>query len=396
MRRLDNWIASFLQFTELLPSPEIFRRWAGICAVAGALERKVWIRAFKDEVYPHLYTVLVGPPGVGKTTVSAKVWELWESLSEDGHFVASTSLMKAGLIDDLRDAERRVVRPMEVPAVSTFNSLKICSNELSVLIPGWDNDFMGVLTHIWDAKTYSERRRSSNLNFKIDKPQINLLAATTPSHLNSLLPEGAWDGGFLSRTILIYSGEVILSDIFQETEADQQLWFNLTEDLRHIGGELYGRYDLRKNAAKCIKEWHMEGGPPQPEHPKLTYYCIRRTAQILKLSMIAAASQGDKLEITLDHVQQAFDWLLEAEAFMPDIFKSMNAGGDSRVIEDTWYFIYQIYMKKKEPIAEHRIVHFLQERVPAHNVSRILDVMQRANIIEKQLNGFVPRSRRER
>jgi hypothetical protein len=41
-------------------------------------------------------------------------------------------------------------------------------------------------------------------------------------------------------------------------------------------------------------------------------------------------------------------------------------------------------MKTKEPVPEFRIVQFLQEKVPVHNISRILDVMERAKLLEKK------------
>lgn len=67
--------------------------------------------------------------------------------------------------------------------IVNFNSLTIVSNELGVLLPEYDPAMMSKLTDIYDGKGYSERRRTKDLNFKIDAPQINLIAATTPSFL---------------------------------------------------------------------------------------------------------------------------------------------------------------------------------------------------------------------
>lgn len=396
-RRLNSWVDSFYEYTDLLPSPSLFRKWVGISIIAGALERKSWVRTLGSNLYPNMYVILVGPPGVGKSVLTSQAWSLWYELTGegDGQKLASTSLMKAGLIDDLRDATRRIVRPSEDPPVVTFNSLKICSNELGVLIPGYDNDFMNTLTDLYDGHPYAERRRTRDLNFKIDAPQLNLLAATTPSYLNNVLPEGAWDQGFLSRTILVYSGQTTIRPLFSEETYDSKLRRDLIHDLKIIG-DLYGKMTFAPDAAECVSKWHMDKGPPQPEHPKLMHYNTRRTAHLLKLCMVASASTSDELVITLDHVGQALDWLIEVETFMPDIFKSMAVGGDARAIEDCWYHAYTLWMKEKKPIQEHRIIHFLQERVPAHSVTRILDVMVRAKIFEKELDGYKPKPPKQR
>lgn len=55
-------------------------------------------------------------------------------------------------------------------------------------------------------------------------------------------------------------------------------------------------------------------------------------------------------------------------------------------------------MKHKAPIPEHLIVTYLGERVPAHSVDRILDVMVRAQLLTKKFinsggHGYEPKGR---
>lgn len=100
--------------------------------------------------------------------------------------------------------------------------------------------------------------------------------------------------------------------------------------------------------------------------------------------MVSAIAGGSYKSITIDHFAEALDWLIEAESTMPDIFKAMKTGGDGRVIEECYHFVYETYLREKNtPVLEHRIVHFLQERTPAHNVMRLLEVMEKANLLTK-------------
>lgn len=396
-RKLSSWINHFYEYTEALPSPELFREWAAISIIAGALERKVWVRAYGTrDLYPNLYVVLVGPPGVGKTILTSEINALWGELST--HHIASSSVTKASLIDDLRDAERNIVRANGVPSVVSFNSLLIASNELGVFLPSYENDFMNVLTDIYDGNPYSERRRTKDLNFKLSKPQLNLVAATTPSYLNNLMPEGAWEQGFASRTIFVYSGDNVRRPLFAEEQKDVALFKALAADLKHISA-LFGKITFTEEAARLISEWHMKGGPPSPEHPKLINYLTRRTAHLLKLCMVACVDESDDMIVTPDHYQRALNWLVHAEGYMPDIFKSMRSGGDSRAMEDVWYFAYEIYAKGKQPVPEHKVVRFLQERTPAHNVMRILDTMVKADLFKTDIvkgvgKCYVPQARK--
>lgn len=296
-------------------------------------------------------------------------------------------------MDSLREAERKIVLPQQTPPVVTFNTLLIAANELGVLIPGYDNEFMNTLTDVYDGHRYAESKRSKDLKYVLNAPQLNLIAATTPSYLNNVMPEGAWDQGFISRVLLIYSGESSVSELFADTTLLRLPRQELVHDLKIIAN-MYGKMMFTEESAGAISAWHKAKGPPAPEHPKLIHYNTRRTAHLLKLCMVASAASSNDLIITIDHYNTALSWLLEAESFMPDIFRSMAAGGDARAIEDTWYYAYQIYVKEKKSVSEARLIEFLQNRVPAHSVERIITVMVKSGLLEKRVEGFIPRAKR--
>lgn len=395
MRLLPDWIAHFLEYTDHLPSPELLRKWGGIACVAGALERKVWIRSLNMDLYPNLYTVMVAPPGVGKTIITALVEDLWRSLTT--HKVAPKSLTKASLIDSLADAHRTKTVITANSLHLDFHSLLVNAGELGVLIPAYDADFMNVLTDIYDGRQYEERRRGKDLHITIKRPQLNLLAACTPSYLNGMLPEGAWDQGFLSRTFLIFSGDKITRDLFAEDIVNNDLYNKLKSDLREIS-DLAGQMAFDPKAKDAIRAWHQAGGPPIPDHPKLTHYLTRRSAHLLKLCMIASASRSSDRMIELQDYQTALSWLLEMEHFLPDIFKALGSRGDGQHIEDAWHFLYKVYMARQEPVPEHRLMAYLSERVPSYAVLKIVEIMEKSGQIEKQLTktghfGYVPKAK---
>lgn len=385
MRLLHDWIDEFVELTSHLPSPELFRKWVAISAVAGVLERKVWVKTMNMELYPNLYVVLVGPPGVGKTVATSLVEELWRSIN--GLHVAPKSVSKASLIDSLAEAKRnKTIIDGNQSKHLEYNSLLVNAGELGVLIPQYDSEFMNILTDIWDGRTYEERRRSKDLHITIKRPQLNILAATTPSYLNQTLPEGAWDQGFLSRTFLIFSGDTTLVDIFSDQDTDFDKFSKIKSDLRAIS-DIVGLFKFEPEARDAIRNWHLGGRLPEPDHPKLVHYNIRRTQQLLKLCMVASASRGSDTFIRLVDYQRALGWMLEAEVAMNEIFKALGARGDGQVIEEAYHYLYKIFMATSEPVAENRLIGFVSEKVPAYNVLRIIDVMEKSGRIEKGINS---------
>lgn len=106
--------------------------------------------------------------------------------------------------------------------------------------------------------------------------------------------------------------------------------------------------------------------------------------------MVASASRSDDLIITLTDYQSALGWLLEAETAMEEIFKALGSKGDGQNIEEAIHFLYRIYSdprNKKEPVSEHRLIAFLAERVPAYNVLRIIELMEKSGQIARAIRS---------
>lgn len=386
-RRLSSWIEAYQEYTEILPSPPLFRKWVAIFYLAAAMERKIWVKTMGSQLHPGLYVILVGPPGIGKGQAIHLGETLLRAVPDIN--VGPSDMTAASLIDALNESSRKIIQLNAKEPFVEFNSLTVIARELGVLIPAWETSLMNNLTDIYDGFTVDQKRRGKDLRIKIEHPQINLLGACTPSYLNETMPAGAWDQGFISRTILIYSGERQRKDPFADAGVDMatgRLHNDLLHDLKTIGLE-YGQMSFTTPAAQAIKAWIKAGCPPEPSHQKLQYYNARRIAHLLKLCMIASiARSGDKV-ISLEHYSEALNWLVEAEVYMPDIFKSMSSGGDSSAMEEAWNYMWAIYSKEHKPVAEHRIVHFLRERVAAHSVMRVLEVMVKARMAEVSIQG---------
>lgn len=385
-RVLENWLTSWIEYTNALSSPSIFRKWAGISILSAVLERKVWVWTKGSALYPNLYIILVGPPGVGKSAVLSQVERVLRTVPE--LHVAPSSVSAASLVDSLQLANRKIIRPNEQPSFVQFHYLAAVASELGVFLPVYDPLFMNSLTKFYDGEHYEERRRSSSIKHtKLEHPHLSIIGGTTPSYLNSFLPEGAWDQGFTSRTIFVYSGEAVRVSLFGHSTLDETIHQPLLADLKRIGA-LYGKLSWDAGAASAIQAWADADLPPVPEHNKLQHYNTRRLAHVIKLCMVASIARSSDLRITLDDYQTALDWLLEAEARLPDLFHSHGVAGDSAAIDDAWDFIYRSYIKDgSKPVLEHRLVNFLRSKVPSHNIMKIIDIMERSKLLVCEFIG---------
>lgn len=387
-RKLKNWIDGFIEYCSSLYAPLPFRKWAAISVISSAMERRLWVWTRGRNMYPNLYVFLVGPPGVGKGLVLDEVNRLLTAITgqntpADLH-VAPTSVTTSSLIDVLSESKRKILRPTEVPPYVEFHSLQIVVPEFSDFAPMYDPRFMSALQSFYDCSdtsVFGERRRTKDSNIKITNPQLGLIAGTTPSYLNTFMPDGAWDQGFISRTIMVYSGEEIVPSLFGEAKGRESLGLELKADLKTIFS-LYGKLQWTEEARATIQKWLDDKQPPRPDHRRLMHYNSRRTGHLIKLCMVASVATSNALIIELEHVKMALDWLTTAENVMPDIFKSASSIGDGAAVEDCWFFMYKEYAKNHEPIPEHRLIEFLRERMPSYSVLQAMEVMKKSMLVE--------------
>lgn len=372
VRKCASWVDSFVEATSFTHSPVLYRKWAAISTIAAVTEQRTWVATARG-IHPNLYIILVGHPGVGKTRIirEARAYML---KMPDFH-MAPTSMTAASLVDALAASKRFIPRLPDAPL--EYNTLTIAADELGSFVHKYDNEMIANLSAFYDPDPYGHHRRGKELKIKIERPQLNLLCGSTPSNLMAFMPEGAWEQGFTSRIIMVFSDERIIGDDFDGTTSD--LNPDLVDDLKQIGS-LIGEARATEDYRKLISLWREAGESldhaPAPNHPKLLHYNTRRRTHLYKLSLIACLDRGNTLLLTREDFNRAMSWLTEAETYMPDIFKAGSTGADAKAMDEIWHMV-MIAGK----VHEHQIVNYARERVPAHSVMRVIEVMERSNMI---------------
>lgn len=368
----DGFINAFIAYTENLEAAPIFRLWAAIAIIGAVLEQKVYLQT-SAPLYPNPYIFLVGHPGVGKTrTISAAA----SFLREIPEFhLSPTSMSAASLVDALMDAKRTIVQ-MPEPMIE-YNSMAIVADELSAFMHEFATEMMGNLTTFYDVVPYGHSRRGRDIKIKIKRPQLSILCGTTPSNLMKFMPEQAWDQGFTSRTIMVFSDERIVSeDVF--ALAFRKLPEDALRDLKTIN-TLIGGFKVTQEYKDAVNNWRKLGQPPIPTHPKLLHYSTRRLAHLFKLSMVSAADNGNDLLLMKGDFNRALGWMIQAEDMMPDIFRAGSVGADSKAMEELMHCC--MINDRGEGVPETMLARRAAELVPVTSVQRLLEVMVQAGML---------------
>lgn len=391
-----DWIECFMEYTSSLPTPEIFRLWAGITAISGALDRRIWADLGPAPVFPNLYTMLVGVPGTGKSQACAPVRTLW-TMCRELH-VAPDNVTKAALIDSLHKNSRFFLNDSVPGGMLEIHSVLVAAPELGVLMSKHDLEFISVLNHIFDSPPiYSEERRSmEGRQPEITNPQLTILSGAQPDFLGSILPEEAWGMGFCSRLLLIYAAVPPKIKLFSKTsKPDPQLLKQLSYEMDGMAN-LYGEMSWTEEAQNAVAVWYDEGLIPVPTHSKLLHYSTRRLLLLTKLITIASISRKRDKIILAEDVERAKNWMLDAEKVMPDVFRAMLAKNDSELLQELHRYIWRLWAsalpEQRKPVAITEVYTFLKDRAPSERIDRLVDIAEKSGLLVRSpVGGWIPK-----
>lgn len=388
----DDWIDRFMDETSGL-SPDPFRLWAGISAIASVLERKVYMITDKGVLFPNLYALLSGGPGTGKTIMVNQVRELWKKV--DGLHVGPDNPTKSSFLVSLMNSREGFMNG--TGEMKTQSAIALGCREFGVMIPKNDIQFLSDLTDMFDNPPSYDAPRTSVDSYMVENPTVNILAGVTPMHLYETFPESAWGQGFTSRLIFVYSeGLPKQRGLFNKRKdiSKSELAAPLAQWHKYLVGEFEWEIPAAEAAETYCRE---EGMPPAPDHERLRTYCERREVTLLKLSMISAVASNHGLTVTLSDFERAKRWLLETEALMPDTFRAMIQKSDSQLIRDLHVHCWNKYAtldkSKKIPLPEEILWEFLQERTTSERIPRILESAIKSGVFAKDLQQrYIPRT----
>ncbi len=389
-----DFIDSFVSLTDERPSPEIFRKWSAITTLSGALEKRVWTLTKAGPQFANLYTMLVAPPGIGKSQAINPAEALLKATKK--YHIAPNSVTAASFIDALARSTRSVLKP-DKSGMLDYNHIFVFAAELGVFINAHDLNFLSIINELFDHKaTYREERRHSLKDpIEIHNPMTTLLVGSQPGFLATLLPDAAWTMGWTSRLLMVYSStmpDVPLFGEYKNTDAEQKRLVEKLDDC----SDYYGEMKWEAKAIHAMESWRKDKWGPVPDHPKLANYIPRRgTIFAVKLAMVSALSRGEELAIRLQDVERARGWLLEIEELMPMIFRDMIMRSDDQVIEETFQYLFSVYIKTRTPVHASAILRFLSQRTPAEKAERIMNLMEKAGILQRQAGTetYIPLAR---
>jgi hypothetical protein len=362
-RQLENWLTAYGDWT--LPrseSPESMIIWAGLFAVSSAVKRHVYFpkRLMGSySIYPNLYVIYVGPPGVvRKSTTAGYAEQLLHSVNEIN--LASTAMSASKLV--------------EIMSETLDGSLSILASELGTFMNISKEEMYDLLTDLYDGKVrYDYATRMHGIEI-VENPCVNFLAATTPSWVAEQMPVHVIGGGFASRCIFIFEERRRRKQLYYDIDWRhyQDLGTALENDLKHIS-ELEGEFRHENKATRDMIEAWYQATPDEHEDDRIEGYFNRKHVHLHKVAMLLSLCERDDLIITETHFQAAQGLLEGLEEHMPRAFSSVGKNPYSDDIFKVLEFIQEIGGGK--PVERKHIARRFFHRLQGAELDEVLSTL---------------------
>lgn len=333
-------------------------------AIAAALERKVWLPVQGRRLYCNLYVLLVGPPGIGKTTAIEAARE--PLLSVKDLRLAPTKITK----EKFTDVFSKTLKLDQGLDEGTHSSLSAFINEFGVFLRARDFEFMTDLVDLYDCPRLWDYSTLSRGSSTIEHAWFTFIAGTTPKSLANNIGAEALGMGFTARLLMIYSEEQQTNPLFatrpQADLAALEADINLINDLR-------GPFQIEPAAAHEAESWVRSGMPPIPSDSRFAEYNPRRARHWLKLAMLYAVSRQQDLLLTVEDLALARETLLEAEMVMPHALELIGQNPLAEAITQTHRWALIEYLTTRTPLSEARVRKRLLQMIPVQYLQSALD-----------------------
>ena len=378
-RLIPDWIAAYLKFTEGTEPPKSYHTWTAISVLAGALQRRVYMKWGHEVIYPNLYVILVGPSGRSRKGTAMKIGK---SLLQEVKGVTQTSesITREALIRAMKSAVTNFADGKDIKFQCAITCI---SPELSVFLGQRDIKFLSNLTDWYDS---SDQWTYETKGAGIDSVQgvcFNLLGATAPDWIQSMLPQEAIGGGFTSRCIFIVEedkGQVVAKELL--TEADLKIRTALKNDLELIA-TVTGEMKFDPHAEQAYISWYENQEKAISENimpvddPRFSGYCERRATHVKKLSMVMSVCHTNERLITKDDFWRAVAAMEEAEVKMAKAFGGLGRAKFSDITQ-----IILEYLEKNREVKRSSLLRMFYREIDSTTLKMLEEMFEQMKVVK--------------
>jgi energy-coupling factor transporter ATP-binding protein EcfA2 len=354
-----SFLSDYMHWTEGTEAPENYHFWSGLSALSAIVSRRVWLDMGLFQIYPNLYTVLLGPAGNGKTTCMRVAKNIVRDIG-DIPFSAEAQT-KESVVRYMRDNCPRTFE--HKGALVCYTPLTIFVTELSHFFGPNSGHMIDFLTTIYDENKYEARTKNKGDDV-LEGPYVTLLGCTTQDWVTTYLKSDIIGGGFTRRVIFVNepSSENRTNRIPFPDRKDSQ-FVARDSALAHgrILQTIHGEFTWEPTAREFYIHWYKNRDIPKD--PDVAGYYRTKHVQLLKIAMLVALSESTELVLQKSHLEVGMALLEKTETTLTRVFQGIGRNELNAIANKVLEILYNSpEIDYKSPDGSVRKIRFVDEK----------------------------------
>lgn len=341
MSNTISFLEQYAKYTTGNECPAVYHTWCGLSALSHIIGRRVWTSQGIFVVRPNIYVILVGPPGLRKSTAKDVAMRLIRELK--CAWIVPAAGTKEALLKDMAAEKSPSLQTFMNPVTQkpeTFSQASVFANELLTLLQtgGDPIGYITIFTDIWDAPVF-EVKTISRGSDAIEKPYVSILGCMTPEVTAAMVNERILSGGFSRRCVFVYAeaNEAAVPRPFISDE--QKMAWDLSKQRANEIRQLAGEFSWSVDGGEFFDNWynHNHVRLSSPNSVAMSGFLQGKGEYVIKIAMLLCLSDSNDLVLTKDALQMSVALLDEIEPNVDRIF----AGTGKNEFASTTEHIFQ-------------------------------------------------------
>jgi len=374
-----GYFAEYMHYTDRQESPDSYHFWVAATILAATLERRCWISKGVYRIYPNLFTVLVS--GSGKCRKTRAILMGNELLKKVPVNVIADKTTPEALVEALRTKKGE---DGKVPSSSGL----IRSTEFSVFVnkQQYNQAMIPILTDFYDCPDTWNYQTKTGGRVALRDVSLSILGASTPEWLAMNLPDNSFEGGFMSRLILVVRQTRNRHFPWPEEPVAGEVEA-LQAHLIRIRQLMVGGISLDEKAKGWFERWYESTEWRPATDYQLVGFIERRPDLVLKMAMLLAAGD-DRRIIDVGDMRQAYEIVQWTQKYMFAAFKHVGMSRMGAIANEVLQVIDSCGGKASLTVIGRRLAYKLEKgRQDLRDALELLTLAEQIIRVEERVPG---------
>lgn len=330
----SNFLHDYAIYSSGNEAPAEFHMWGALTALSSLCGRRLWTDQGFFTVYPNLYTIFVGRPGIKKTTAMDIAQLLVHSVSRkvgQAHAIpiAPATTSKEMLIDIMTKKDTPCKKVFQFEGKPRYyTQIAIFASEIANLLAvGGDAiAYITLLTDISDPRDSFDTGTLSRGLKELPGPYVTMIGCMTPETTTNLIKENALSGGFSRRCIFVYAdknSKPVPRPILTQEQKDawDRTILRGAEIMR-----LQGAFVWSDSAMQVYDSWYAQNFEETSTAPTIALqnFLMSKPTMVIKIAMLLQLAESNELVLTDEKISLSIDLLTSVQPHIQNVFSGVG------------------------------------------------------------------------